>query len=120
MISGDVDLSSATIDGCLMLKYRVNDDHKVSLSDSRVTNLHLEIMSGEHVGVDLHGAVITSFLDTRESWPKVFKLDRLEHQLATVSIHRYVDVVVVAAGEVGRVGAAVGGGGVGDPAWVGG
>jgi hypothetical protein len=62
-----------------MLKYRVNDEHELSISDSRVETLHLEILSAEHVGVDLNGASATSFIDTPQSWPKVLKLDRMQY-----------------------------------------
>jgi hypothetical protein len=79
-INGAVDFSSATVDGCLVLKYRVDDKHDLSISDSHVKTLHLEILPAEHVGVDLNGAVVTSFVDTQESWPKVIKLDRMKYE----------------------------------------
>ena len=79
-ISGAVDLSSATVDGCLMLKYRVDDEHKLSISDSHVKTLHLEISPAERVGADLNGAVVTSFLDSQKSWPKVLKLDGMKYE----------------------------------------
>lgn len=79
-IRGSVDLSSATVGGCLMLNYRARDEHEVSMSDSRVKTLHLEILSAEHVTVDLTNAAATSFLDTEKAWPTVLKLDRLQYE----------------------------------------
>lgn len=78
-IRGSVDLSSATVGGCLMLNYRVHAEHEVSVSDSRVKALHLEIVSAEHVKADLTDAAVASFIDTEESWPTVLKLDRLQY-----------------------------------------
>src|SRR5436190_16821507 len=46
-VIGAVDLSSATVDGRLLLKYRVDDDHKSSISDCHVNTLHLEILPAE-------------------------------------------------------------------------
>lgn len=79
-ISGAVDLSSATVGGCLMLNYRVDDDHNLSISDSQVKTLHLEILSAEHARVNLKGTVVTSFIDTKQSWPQILKLDRMKYQ----------------------------------------
>jgi hypothetical protein len=79
-VMGAVDFSSATVDGCLLLKYRVEDDHKLSVSDCHVKTLHLEILPSEHVRVGLNGAVVTSLVDTQESWPRILKLDRMKYE----------------------------------------
>src|ERR1700754_3282340 len=68
-ISGDVNLSSATVGGRLMLNYQLADGHKLCISNGDIKSLHLEVLPAEHVTVDLDGAVVTSFLDTRQSWP---------------------------------------------------
>jgi hypothetical protein len=79
-IRGTVDLSSVTVGGRLMLNYRVNDKHELSISDSHIKTLHLEILPAEHVQVDLNGAEVTSLIDTQTSWPTVLKLDRLQYE----------------------------------------
>jgi hypothetical protein len=79
-VVGEVDLSSATVEGCLLLRYRVDDDHEVSIPDCHVRTLHLEIVPAEHVSVNLHGAVVTSLVDTQKSWPRILKLDRTKYE----------------------------------------
>jgi hypothetical protein len=79
-ISGTIDLSSATVGGCLRLTYRVGDEHELFISEGQVKTLHLAILPAEHVSVDLNGAKVVSFADTRMSWPKVLKLDRLKYE----------------------------------------
>lgn len=79
-VSGAVDLSSATVDGCLMLTYRVHDEHTLSISDSQVKTLRMEIVPAERVRADLTGAVVTSLLDDPKSWPAVLVLDRMKYE----------------------------------------
>lgn len=69
-ISGAVDLSSATVDGHLMLKYHVDGEHELSISDAHVQTLQLEILPAEHVKVNLTGAVVTSLLDPKSRGPR--------------------------------------------------
>jgi hypothetical protein len=63
-----------------MLTYRVDGEQELSISDSHVENLHLEILSAEHLTIDLNGAEVASFIDTQTSWPKVLKLDRMQYE----------------------------------------
>jgi hypothetical protein len=79
-VSGAIDLSSASINGCLSLTYRVVDEHELSLSEGQVKTLRLEIAPAEHVSVDLNGAAVAAFVDTRTSWPGVLKLDRMKYE----------------------------------------
>ncbi|MFL6123727.1 hypothetical protein [Actinophytocola sp.] len=79
-ISGAVNLSSVKIGGCLTLNYRVTGEHKIIISNSDIKTLHLEVSPPEHVTVDLTGCVVTSFLDTPRSWPKMLKLDRTRYE----------------------------------------
>ncbi len=79
-VIGAVDLGSASVEGSLLLKYRVDEDHKLSMSDCHVKALHLEIEPAEHVSVNLRGAVVTSLVDTRESWPRILMLDRMKYE----------------------------------------
>ncbi|MFC0108056.1 hypothetical protein [Kibdelosporangium aridum] len=79
-ISGAVDLSSVVIDGRLMLQHQANGQHEVTITDARVTTLHLEMWPPEHVEVDLTGAVVTPFVDVKELWPERLRLDRTQYQ----------------------------------------
>lgn len=79
-VSGAIDLSTASIGECLNLTYRVQEEHELSLSESQVKSLRLGIEPAGHVSVDLRGATVTSFIDTRTSWPRVLKLDRMTYE----------------------------------------
>jgi hypothetical protein len=79
-VSGNVDLSSATIGGCLRLRYQVSGEHTLSVQDSQIKVLHMETEPAEHVRADMRGAVVTSVLDSPAAWPTVLKLDRMKYE----------------------------------------
>jgi hypothetical protein len=56
-VIGAVDLSSETVEGSLLLKYRADDDHELSMSDCHVKALHLDGVAVIGAGdVELLGA----------------------------------------------------------------
>lgn len=79
-VSGAVDLSSVTVGGLLELEYQASDGHTLSIPDSNIKNLHLDVLPPEHVEVDLTGTAVTSFRDVQESWPTILKLDRMTYE----------------------------------------
>lgn len=79
-VKGSVDLSSATVGGALMLRYRVDDEHEVSVEDSRINGLRVEISPAVHVRAVMTGAVVTSVFDRQELWPRVLELDRMTYE----------------------------------------
>ncbi|MET9261280.1 hypothetical protein [Amycolatopsis sp. NPDC004079] len=80
MISGAVDLDSATAGGSVKLAYRVDDEHMLSLSDSHLKMLCLEVLPGDLVQVNLAGSVVTALVDNQKYWPRVLNLDRMTYQ----------------------------------------
>ncbi|WP_409186248.1 hypothetical protein F9C11_19245 [Amycolatopsis sp. VS8301801F10] len=79
-ISGAVDLDSATVGGDVKLTYRVGEEHRLSLLESRLKMLCLEVLRADLVQVSLAGSVITSLVDNQKSWPRLLKLDRMTYE----------------------------------------
>ena len=78
-VHGAVDLASATVDGCLDLRYRVTADHQLSLAGCHADAVKLEPYPSDQVTIDLRDATVASIEDSARHWPKMLKLDGLSY-----------------------------------------